>query len=501
MKIIDCFMLNDELDMLEYRLSTLYEHIDYFVLVESNVTHRGVPKPIYYSLYKDRFEKYNDKIIHVLTTDIPKKIHDVNFVNNTLYYTDGYNYREQLQRSKIIEGLKELSLDYEDIVLVSDIDEIPNPSSFSKLLKYLPMAPVVYRQMWLVWNKNTKHKKKWYGTCAFYYTHIIQNKNVLNETKLVSKVKNFNDYFYIDSGWHLSWFGNQKRLINKIYTSSNLEYDHPFFTKKKYLRDLAISKRFPNPIPTRLEYLNDTTISELPKNYDKIPHYDANDLPLVYDCFVYNGEVETLKIRLEELYNIVDYFVILEGSLNKENYLFPLIKSDLEQYDDKIIYVQLEDYTNLSYDSYLYEVDKIKDTLSYLNLKDNDFIFFSEIECIPSFETFEVNFFEFETYELEFVSLKMRHFYEDFEHEIDEPYWGTILTNWSILKNNRLSDFFLSKNEPVYSIISYRGWFLCNFENNNNLVDFDKLISKSDWDYYPSNKYFQNKEKILIDFN
>jgi len=130
MKIIDCFMLNDELDMLEYRLSSLYDHVDHFVLVESNVTHRGAPKPMFYALYKDRFENYNDKIIHVLTTDIPKKLSDGDAIKNTIYHSHPYIYREQLQRSKILEGLRELSLEFEDIVLVSNLDEIPNPSSF-----------------------------------------------------------------------------------------------------------------------------------------------------------------------------------------------------------------------------------------------------------------------------------------------------------------------------------------------------------------------------------
>ena len=74
MKIIDTFMFRDELDLLEFRLEYLYDYVDYFVLVESNVTHRGYPKTIFYSLYKDRFEKYQDKIIHVLSTDIPKVV-------------------------------------------------------------------------------------------------------------------------------------------------------------------------------------------------------------------------------------------------------------------------------------------------------------------------------------------------------------------------------------------------------------------------------------------
>ncbi len=73
MKIIDTFMFNDELDLLESRLEYLYDHVDHFVLVESNVTHRGAPKTIFYSLYKDRFEKYQDKNNNKLKTGKTRK--------------------------------------------------------------------------------------------------------------------------------------------------------------------------------------------------------------------------------------------------------------------------------------------------------------------------------------------------------------------------------------------------------------------------------------------
>ena len=39
MKIYDCFQFFNELDLLEIRLDTLYDHVDYFVLSESNKTH------------------------------------------------------------------------------------------------------------------------------------------------------------------------------------------------------------------------------------------------------------------------------------------------------------------------------------------------------------------------------------------------------------------------------------------------------------------------------
>ena len=34
----------------------------------------------------------------------------------------------------------------------------------------------------------------------------------------------------------------------------------------------------------------------------------------IYDCFLYNGESELLEIRLKELYDVVDYFVVVQGN-------------------------------------------------------------------------------------------------------------------------------------------------------------------------------------------
>ena len=67
--IYDCFSFFNELDLLEIRLETLDNVVDKFVLAESNYTHTGKPKPLYYKINKARFAKFNDKIIHVISPD------------------------------------------------------------------------------------------------------------------------------------------------------------------------------------------------------------------------------------------------------------------------------------------------------------------------------------------------------------------------------------------------------------------------------------------------
>ena len=63
MKIIDCFTFYNEFKLLNYRLSILYPIVDYFIIVESNLTHSGSDKPFYFDENKERYSKFLDKII------------------------------------------------------------------------------------------------------------------------------------------------------------------------------------------------------------------------------------------------------------------------------------------------------------------------------------------------------------------------------------------------------------------------------------------------------
>ena len=51
-KIYDCFMFNNEIDLLNIRLNILNEYVDYFVIVESAETHSGLKKKLCFDLEK-----------------------------------------------------------------------------------------------------------------------------------------------------------------------------------------------------------------------------------------------------------------------------------------------------------------------------------------------------------------------------------------------------------------------------------------------------------------
>ena len=67
----------------------------------------------------------------------------------------------------------------------------------------------------------------------------------------------------------------------------------------------------------------------------------------VYDCFTYNGEFEVLQIRLHELSDVVDCFVIVEATRtfagNAKPLMLDLSVPELAQFKDRIRYVVVDD--------------------------------------------------------------------------------------------------------------------------------------------------------------
>ena len=109
-RIIDCFCFFRELDFLEIRLRELSEIVDRFVLVENIWDFAGNPKPLFFQQNKHLFEDYLGRIEHIIVEDRP---HD-----------EGERFAFQhLQRDHIVRGLGDV--DGNDLVLISDVDEIP----------------------------------------------------------------------------------------------------------------------------------------------------------------------------------------------------------------------------------------------------------------------------------------------------------------------------------------------------------------------------------------
>lgn len=111
MRVYDTFIFYNELDLLEIRLRELYDHVDQFVLCESNLTLTNHPKPYIFEENKERFSSWLDKIRHIKYVSRA----------NDHFWTNADD-----QRDAIVEGIRDA--DDDDIIMYSDVDEIIRPS-------------------------------------------------------------------------------------------------------------------------------------------------------------------------------------------------------------------------------------------------------------------------------------------------------------------------------------------------------------------------------------
>ena len=115
--IYDCFSYWDEDLLLDLRLNILNDYVDFFVIVEGNKTWQNNSKETRFDIQK--FKKFKEKIIYIEVTDMPDGI-------------DPY-LRENHQRNCILRGLSDAKSN--DKIIISDLDEIPNPLKISEFKK------------------------------------------------------------------------------------------------------------------------------------------------------------------------------------------------------------------------------------------------------------------------------------------------------------------------------------------------------------------------------
>ena len=234
MKIYDCFSYWDEDLLLDLRLNILNDYVDYFVIVEGNKTWQNNPKKLRFDIQK--FSKFKNKIIYIPVEDMP----------------DGNNpyLRENFQRNCITRGLKKSSPD--DLILISDLDEIPNPKVLNKFK--IDMKFAVFKQMhfYYKFNMHSTVNPFWYGSriCVKRY---LKSPQWLRELKFkkrpfwkLNKLRLNN--IIENGGWH---FCNLKIASELLYKYQNLcETDDPIVFKekieKKYLNLKEIEKRIHN---------------------------------------------------------------------------------------------------------------------------------------------------------------------------------------------------------------------------------------------------------------
>jgi beta-1,4-mannosyl-glycoprotein beta-1,4-N-acetylglucosaminyltransferase len=215
MKIYDCFSYWDEDLLLDLRLNILNDFVDYFVIVEGNKTWQNNFKKLQFD--SNRFSKFKDKIIYVPVEDLP------NGKNPYL--------RENFQRNCITRGLKNSAED--DLIIISDLDEIPNPKQILKFKPKLKYAAFQQMHFYYKFNLSNKTRPFWYGS-RISVNKFLKSPQWLRNLKFkkypfwrIDKQRNLK--IIGTGGWHFAYLQSPENISKKIKSFAHGEFNKQNF--------------------------------------------------------------------------------------------------------------------------------------------------------------------------------------------------------------------------------------------------------------------------------
>ncbi len=174
--------------MLELRFNILNDVVDYFVVCEAEETHSGQSKPLNLLANWERFKQWHNKIIYVNAGELSNG-------NRNSWQ------REYYHRTRISEGLHGARLD--DLIIVSDCDEIPNPDVIESIGDGAMLELDFY-----YFSLNRRVQQGWSVGAMRWGLEHDPNK---------IRTGNGHNFPHINNaGIHLSYFGGPEQVLEKI---------------------------------------------------------------------------------------------------------------------------------------------------------------------------------------------------------------------------------------------------------------------------------------------
>lgn len=225
MKIVDCFMFFNEKDIAYLRIKELYDAVDYFIINEATTTHLG-NEPRELLFWKDeRLQEFKNKIYY-------KPINlNRDYGEFTSKYFQEWKMRlgEQEQRSRLHEGLYQLDLNEDDVIFISDCDEIPNKNCFNNLEN---QDIIAFNQMFFVHYVNIYTNKNVTGTVACKFNKLKYLNNKFNNLGLEILRSNKDFVPRIENGgWHYSYMGGPQIVSKKVTAIPDGDANSPWKTE------------------------------------------------------------------------------------------------------------------------------------------------------------------------------------------------------------------------------------------------------------------------------
>ena len=258
-KIYDCFMFNNENDLLEIRLNILNNYVDYFVIIESSETHSGLKKELVFDI--KNYPEFKDKIIYGVINKFPH--------NLTAWQKENY------QRNYISKFLD--SANSEDFIMISDLDEIPNLTNIN-FLDYKQKVIIFEQRLFFYKLNYGEINPSWHGTrCAKkinlkspQWIRNLKTHKRYNFYRIDKKYfsKNYEDSSKIikNGGWHFTWLGNINFIKEKLKSFAHTELNNLSFNNDEFINN-CIKNLQP------IEKKQKINLKKLPLNDKYLPDY------------------------------------------------------------------------------------------------------------------------------------------------------------------------------------------------------------------------------------
>ena len=228
-------MYFDEDLLLDIRLNSLNKFVKKFIIAEATYTHNGTKKKLNFNI--QNFQKFKDKIIYIVVDEQPKNILELSESESKekrgeKLILNGMA-RDYFQRENLARGLKDVSS--EDIILVSDLDEIPNLNNldFSKVNNNI----IIFEQKMFYYKLNLFYSDfKWFGTKGVKRKNFLSPqwlRNIKGKKykwwrldTLFSRKKYSNLIYVKNGGWHFTCLRSPEELEKKLLNfAHHYEYE------------------------------------------------------------------------------------------------------------------------------------------------------------------------------------------------------------------------------------------------------------------------------------
>jgi len=221
MKIYDCTTFYSEDMMLDLRFNILNQYVHKFVVVESTFSHSGNKKKLNFDI--NNYPKFKDKIIYKVIDYEPANLHKI--TDEKTFYLKRINSLKRIELSYNFMKNAINEADENDLIILSDNDEIPNlnSESFKKSKKDL----IIFKQLFFYYKFNLLYElMPWFGSRAckkknlksFSWLKNIKNKKYpfWRIDAYFSELKKTNVDIINNGGWHFTNVKSPEEIYEKM---------------------------------------------------------------------------------------------------------------------------------------------------------------------------------------------------------------------------------------------------------------------------------------------